>query len=413
MTLHYTFPTIRHVSQVRNVIAGNPHFIEYQKPEGYTVFDYLVSGDHTFPKVDGVDRALLRELRGLKFDTATGELVCRPYHKFFNLGERSDSPVDLSQRHFILEKLDGSMVAPFKLNGQVYWSTKMEPGPAAKQAQDFVKQHPEYQRLADATIRAGVQAIFEWVSPHQPIVLRYSEPRLVLTAARNMKDGRYIPHDLLELIAENYDVPCVKTVERAAGMTDEEFYASIKAQEGVEGIVIRFVDGHMVKVKGDWYIARHRAKEGVRRVRSVVALILDNGMDDVYPLLDQFEHDRVKMIEDALDKDISWFSLVFAEEWEFYCRTRTKKDYALGSTGTPQAIRGAVFHVADRERAEGVHSATQAATAAMEHYRGLVMKHSVSSNSYFAKGLYLLPNVKKLIDSGFVADENDEEITEG
>lgn len=47
----------------------------------YSVINYVFTIDTTF------NTAVARECRGLKFDR-DGKLIARPFHKFFNLGEK-------------------------------------------------------------------------------------------------------------------------------------------------------------------------------------------------------------------------------------------------------------------------------------------------------------------------------------
>ena len=52
--------------------------------------------------------------RGIVFDTNTGTVVCRPFTKFFNVGERSNTKIKIlarklqKQKAFATQKLDGT-----------------------------------------------------------------------------------------------------------------------------------------------------------------------------------------------------------------------------------------------------------------------------------------------------------------
>src|SRR5262245_38066531 len=79
----------------------------------HTVIDYVYSFDDTF------DTAIARECRGLKFG-ADGRIIARPFHKFFNLGEKERvEDIDWSRPHQVFDKLDGSMIHPAMLNGEM------------------------------------------------------------------------------------------------------------------------------------------------------------------------------------------------------------------------------------------------------------------------------------------------------
>lgn len=50
--------------------------------------------------------------------------------------------------------------------------------------------------------------------------------------------------------------------------------------DGEEGYVVRFDDGHMLKVKGAWYVQLHKTLDGLRHEKDVLRMILDERLDD-------------------------------------------------------------------------------------------------------------------------------------
>ena len=120
MTFGYKFPHITNISNVLPAIDGRDEFVVADKGS-YTVINYNVMMADTFPPViqelldaghEQDDYARIRrECRGIIFDSNTGDIIRRPFHKFFNVNEREetqDHVIDLSRPHAILEKLDGS-----------------------------------------------------------------------------------------------------------------------------------------------------------------------------------------------------------------------------------------------------------------------------------------------------------------
>ena len=84
---------------------------------------------------DTFDTAIARECRGLKFD-ADGRIIARPFHKFFNLGEKERvEDIDWSAPHQLFDKLDGSMIHPAMLNGEMVFMTRMGATDQARLAQ--------------------------------------------------------------------------------------------------------------------------------------------------------------------------------------------------------------------------------------------------------------------------------------
>lgn len=319
--MNYEFPTINNISDVLPAIEGRDEFVVAVK-EGYTVINYNVMMADTFPDVivlgdDGEHwrednlAALRRELRGIIFDTATGEILRRPFHKFFNVNEREetqDHVVDLSQEHRILEKLDGSMIAPFMIwPGEMVWGTKMGATDVAKPVEEFVEANSHYRQFAEFTISRGYTPIFEWCSRKQRIVLDYKEDQLILTAIRDITTGQYMSHDLMVAHAEAYRIPVVRTWDIGLHMdnkTMKSFASYVSGLEDLEGYVVRFDDGHMLKLKCHWYLQIHKAKEAILQDRNIVELILDEKLDDIKAHLPQEDRDRLSQFEYEINLDI-------------------------------------------------------------------------------------------------------------
>jgi RNA ligase len=298
--MNYQFPVIQHINDVLPAIAGCDDFIVAEK-DGYTVINYRAQNADTFPPVIEVfdssnpfpgqiaftnrDIARFRrECRGLIFCNETGKVLSRGYHKFFNQNERPETTdIDLSQPHVILEKLDGSLLRPLFIGNakRPRWITKMGITDVSMQVENWLAENPELQKKYEAAVLTeqglGTHTlIFEWCSRKQRIVLDYPEDQLILTGKRDNKTGVYTSLAHLQWLGQEYDIPVVKTVPTA----------NVGHVDGIEGVVIRFDDGHMVKVKTEWYVLRHKALDGLRAEKNILKLILDNGIDDVLPLLD-------------------------------------------------------------------------------------------------------------------------------
>lgn len=289
--MNYEFPLIRNISDVLPAIAGRDEFVVAEK-EGYTVINYNVMFEDSF------DCNIRRECRGIIFDSKTGDVIRRPFHKFFNVNEREetqDHVVDLSRPHAILEKLDGSMIAPFIVDGQLIWGTKMGATDVAKPVEEFVARNPEYIRFAEEAIANGWTPIFEWCSRKQRIVLDYFDDQLVLTGLRYMNTGVYALHGNLVELGKAFSIPVVRQFEPQTDM--KAFLEYVRDLEDLEGFVVRFDDGHMLKLKCHWYIQIHKAKEAILQDRNIVELILEEHLDDIKAHLPAEDRDRLTQFE--------------------------------------------------------------------------------------------------------------------
>jgi RNA ligase len=296
--VNYDFPEINHIDDVIPHIEDWQEFKVMQK-DWYTVINYMVAFEETFSLVrerSHYNMKIRRECRGLIFDTATGNLISRPYHKFFNVGEREETnldKIDLTQPHVVLEKLDGSMIRPIPTPEGFRLGTKAGITDVAMNAEYFVADKPEYAKFIKSSFACGLTPIFEWCSRKNRIVVDYPEDNLILTAVRDMRSGNYIPYSQMVETGKNYDIPVVKAI--AGDETDiEKVVDHIRKWDDGEGVVIRFDNGHMVKIKADEYILRHRSKEQINSEKNIIQVILNDSVDDMIPLLTPEDAQRLK-----------------------------------------------------------------------------------------------------------------------
>lgn len=401
--MKYEFPKINHLNDVLPAIKDVPEFIVVEKDD-YIVVNYVVMNESTFPLIgekfcpgcsrfegeiiidgcgsqrcpDNVDvAAIRRECRGLVFDKS-GSLINRRFHKFFNVNEREETrheAIDWNQPHHILEKLDGSMVSPCLLpSGVVRWMTKMGVTDVSMEAEVFVALNKKYQDFAIRAIADGVTPIFEWCSNKNRIVLDFPEDQLILTAARNNVDGDYTPYDRLCEIAERYDIPVVKAwgnlqIEKMGTLID-----IVRQQEDTEGVVVRFRDGHMVKVKSDWYVRIHKVKALLGQERDVVSMILNNQLDDILPVLPKEDIDKIEQFKSKLLTQLKIMSNNLSSFVYQYRSNFDRKTFAIEVAPKMKPMwRGLIFQFWDKECNE---SLTYKALV------DIVLKHCGSNQSY-------------------------------
>lgn len=320
--MHYQFPIIRHISDVLPHIEGRDEFVVAERDFG-TVINYVVAMPDTFDMSGPEDLtgAIRRECRGLIFDRE-GNLMSRPFHKFFNVNEREETQmnvVDMSQPHVIMEKMDGSMIRPILVDGYVRLATKMGVTDVAMQAEHFLVESTQYFKVykwLKNCVTSGMTPIFEWVSPSNQIVLAYKEADLVYLGSRDNVSGEYFFDESAPL---NF-VPRYGSVEGTMG----DYVARQRESEGREGDIIRFADGHMLKVKNDWYVRIHKAIDRIRFDRNIVDLIINEQIDDVISMMPPHEVVRVREFESRF-----WNAFGYKETY-----IATMFDFARGEFGS-------------------------------------------------------------------------------
>ena len=195
---------------------------------------------------DGWD-AFTLVARGLILDPAAQAIVATPFPKFFNVGERHGDVPDLPFEAF--EKLDGSLIIAFHHGGR--WRA------ATKGAFESEQALWAQARLDAATLTAltpGTTYLMEAVYPENRIVVRYTDPALVMLAAYDAT-GRELTYDEVQ-------ATCAALGWRAAhrhaflSIPDMVAHAATLPRDD-EGFVIRFSNGVRLKLKGAEYRRIH------------------------------------------------------------------------------------------------------------------------------------------------------------
>ncbi len=309
--MNHRFPTITHIMDILPYVEGREDMVVGER-DGFTFIDYVITLPDTFqdPDEPGISleeqsaRIMRMECRGIKFYAPSGTIAARPFHKFFNVGERAwtmPHVIDWSEPFEILDKMDGSMIHPLWLNGEVHFCTRMGitdvaiPALAHAWAMDRAGQS-KYREFLEICEEKGWTPLFEWCSRKQRIVIDHPMDRLVLTGIRHKVSGYYV--ETFQMIGEQFNIPVVGSWGGAWEGFDS-FRDHVKSLVDAEGYVLRWQNGHMAKTKGDWYCAIHRAMDAVHWEKDVVELLLDKALDDVLPNLLPSDRDRLERFQTA------------------------------------------------------------------------------------------------------------------
>ena len=309
MSLHYDFPLIETINDVLPAIKDKPEFIVAERDE-YTVINYVYASETTFPTVTDKDSAILRECRGLIFGK-DGKILSRRYHKFFNYGERPDvQDLDITKSHVILDKLDGSMISPIRIHQDRAFgfrlTTKIGITDIAMQAEVFVSQQPDAKNYSDVFSQCeylGMTPIFEWCSPKNRIIVPHDRDHLILTAVRDNKTGKYIDMEKGIRPMNFHNLPYLAP-QKIEYDSFQRLVADTRQKNKIEGFVIRFDDGHMVKIKTDEYVLFHKTKDSLSRECDVAKICIEDAIDDFIPCLHENDRASVRIFHRAINERI-------------------------------------------------------------------------------------------------------------
>ena len=272
------------------------------------------------------------EMRGLIIDERTGEVLARPFQKFWCSHEGPAETTDWTEGHVVLPKLDGSLVCPagsrwVTRGGVTDTSTRAERhaaalGPALERLLEAVRTDPE-----DGT---PCTPCFEYIGPDNRIVIGYDERRLVLLAVRRIADGRYWSMarmlDVWERLFGRGGAPAgLDIVRPVAGIGIEpgardyqrRLADTVAAWSGDanEGVVVAFEpSGHRVKIKCREYVRLHRARDDYSREGRILGVWNDGKVADLLPLLAPERAGRVRAYVEAVEASIDAAAHRIADE---------------------------------------------------------------------------------------------------
>lgn len=208
--------------------------------------------------------------RGLVVDDR-GEVVARPFPKFFGVQEPHAPAIPDGCAMHVTEKLDGSLGIAYRHDGQTWITTRGRlDSPQGRQGTDIWRERYDSVRFGP-----DVTPLFEVIYPENRVLVDYGTTRdLVLLAVIDIATGADLPLDAI-------DWPGPVAAVRRFGSVDEIIAGAEEDSDDAltEGFVARFDTGgdgpHLrVKVKSGRYVDLHRLKYGLnaRRVWAVAAV---------------------------------------------------------------------------------------------------------------------------------------------
>jgi len=185
--------------------------------------------------------------RGLVIWNDTGEIIARPFPKFFNIEENRHTPT----QHFdVYDKMDGSLIIAFYLWGS--WVVASRGSFTSNQA---LAASRLLEKMNTSRMNIDATFLFEFTAPWNRIVVDYgSEEKLTLLGAVRTEDGVEAPYESLMYIANGLGCDVVKKYD------DIEDFTKLKAlnESNREGYVIKFSNGDRCKIKFEDYVTLHR-----------------------------------------------------------------------------------------------------------------------------------------------------------
>ena len=282
------------------------------------------------------------EMRGLTFVFNEDGSVYNRFillEKFFNLNQVPESMYSIVKNYkikYVNNKEDGSIASFIKLpNGRVVGKSKMGfDNDQANGINKIYKTNEDIKGFVNWALDNDIVPIFEYVAPHNRIVLKYPKEELILLRLRNNKTGKHIDiKDHLDKLGSIKIAPFEDDfrdldhlIELTGTQTDKE--GSIVTAEDEMGRDFFF------KLKTPWYCERHGLlTEDLYREHIIIGYILDDKIDDILGQIPEDEkdaHDRINKIISVVKKAINDKQADIEKSYQVFVEMgKDRKEYAL------------------------------------------------------------------------------------
>lgn len=295
--------------------------------------------------------------RGIIINRVTGEIVARPFSKFFNVGEREETMehnLPWTSNYLVFEKMDGWLGTLYRFNGEYCIATRgsFDGMGIGVWATNHLRTHYDLSDLPDE-----VTLVFEIICPQTKIIVDYkSREDLVLLAAFNRHTGEEYEWNQVTQWATQFGF----SVPRVFGSDISECRRILSTYAGneMEGFVIRFADGLRVKIKSEDY--RRRAALMMDLTPLSIWKVLHREAttkkeyDCLFSSLDEMrqtvDDDYVEMFNEICETIRAAYRKVWDQIWDEFDKVKhlqDRKEFAFAVKGS--LFRGAMFSMLDKK----------------------------------------------------------------
>lgn len=249
-----------------------------------------------------------RELRGLTITKENGkERVFLSMPKFFNLNEVPENALTILTNKTIKkvqDKADGSMIQFVQIEGNIKAKSKQSfDNDQAKLAQEIVDTSTELQFFILDCWGNDFYPLFELVGPSNRHILEYPNDELILLAVRN-EVGEFIDVDKFsyKYTVDSYDLNT---------HTLEYMLSAQQIQKDTEGFIVKFTDGHIIKIKTLDYMSKHRLYDEADSYKVILQKIVDEELDDILGVVHESKKEKLLHYETLL--------VNYVNHWTTFC----------------------------------------------------------------------------------------------
>jgi len=252
------------------------------------------------------EEPLAKELRGL---IITEDQIFLSVPSFFNINETEETDIKNIKNCVIKkvqQKLDGSLITPILLAGQIYCKSKGSfESIQAKSAQNIVNQSAELKYFILDCYDNNFQPFFELTGTDNKHVLDQDhKQRLSLIMVRD-KEGHFVDVDKFnyKYTAESYNYTWDQLLEKQ------------QTETGIEGFVVKYSNlsgdtkspSKILKIKTKEFFELHKIHDEADKYNIILKRILEEDMDDMLSTVSEIKRKELTKMYSEVSKYIVHF----------------------------------------------------------------------------------------------------------
>lgn len=324
----------------------NEHAVKHRIVRGYKVnlnYDTLTArpGD---PIADECRGLVIQSIGPLDVGKPLGptEILAHPFHRFYNLGQRGASEVELgNQKTRVFDKADGTLCICYFDPVISEWCIGTRSVPEADcplggwtnmtfrslfEKALFETNGEAFNKWA-TRLDIGATYMFELCTPENQVVVAHNDYRVVLLGLKQTSTGEDLwkPHrDIAVPVVESYSFSNTDDLVRFVNSRDPKTHEGVVACQEVP----REPHFRRVKVKNPDYFAYSKLRDSVDSPRTVMQLILDGKLDDAIPIMPARIRDRALEMEFGLQEFLHKHNTEYAR---IVKERKSRKDFAIAA----------------------------------------------------------------------------------
>ncbi|KAJ3261724.1 hypothetical protein HK103_004675 [Boothiomyces macroporosus] len=300
--------------RVKTVLSAEPYSLKVKEstlhPSLYLLAYNMINSDLSHP--------IVQECRGIILEKETNRIICYPFDKFFNMGEKNEHPIDWKSA-LVYEKLDGSLMKLYYYDKEDQWIIASNNSIDAREAPVAIDQMQRAIHKVESFHYLFIQAyetttkqefnipdildrsmtyMFEMMHPLSTIVVQHEKPRLCHLATRKITGGFPEVEFVFPLVEQPtvYPLSSPEQCKQAA----EQIQLNGKLVD-TEGFVVRDKYFKRVKVKSPVYVSLHHLASTSPNQTTLMDAVLMNELEEIVTYHPRLEK-PLRLLHEGFDK---------------------------------------------------------------------------------------------------------------